>query len=674
MLIKATTTNNTKDTLTEVMSNDTKTNDDDGDAIVVDVESPGEPANSGSRDDDNGIADSNQEAIDQRDNNNTSSSNKQRHDDDVSACKDGQSRHRSQQEQQPKMTTKTRTRTATADDDDIPEQPEEDRHLSVDGADRSDNTDNSHSEDVILKAILKQQQSASTATTATTTTTESSSAKRKQAMMEERKKKTDDDDADSSAILQPPSLTRADAPNLSRHITPGAVSITSSLSSTTTTSAAGGHDLLPQRTSTTTSSTNETAASQRQQPLVVANAVKVEDNVGDSSSIRMEEAIELAKDRLLRESVQATQVLAIDDDMNKQGEHHENNNDAGVNSNLQKDINDLPATTSPGKRQRTVIVLVVLILIIIGVVVGTTVGLKNRHSSSSSSAAVDDSSSSLSPTSNRTTDTTTAVDARPTLQRVLERGYLKCGIASGIEKGQDEQQDIDAFTIRMCRAIAASIFGFAPPPESAVLNNETTAKQYYRDQYHLELLPSPNSERWELIHNRIIDVTINMDTMTMDRDVYLDKIKSGVEFGIPYGYAGVVADGVAEYVDCVDRIDSFFGICRNVTICLRGGAGTTERTVLSTTLPGALLVTIPYNTSMPEALVQGRCNVVVQNALVASEEAMRLAGFIGEYARGKDVYSRDPLAMITRTDDQQRTDLCNWGPAGLVLGRGTEHQ
>lgn len=150
----------------------------------------------------------------------------------------------------------------------------------------------------------------------------------------------------------------------------------------------------------------------------------------------------------------------------------------------------------------------------------------------------------------------------------------------------------------------------------------------------------------------------------MERDVYLSSLGFGVDFTIPYAHGGAVVDGIATYVDCVDNQDSFFGVCRDLVICGRSG-GTTEAAALKEALPGAPLILIPWNTSLPQAVAEGECNVAVQMGLVASEEPYRRHGLEEEYALGKNVFSRDPLAMITRSNDSKWRDLCNWVLQGL---------
>ena len=63
-----------------------------------------------------------------------------------------------------------------------------------------------------------------------------------------------------------------------------------------------------------------------------------------------------------------------------------------------------------------------------------------------------------------------------------------------------------------------------------------------------------------------VDISTTMNTLNMARDVYHQESGYGYTFSDPYYYSGTTFAGIPEFVDCVDKLESFAGVCRQVPI------------------------------------------------------------------------------------------------------------
>lgn len=102
-----------------------------------------------------------------------------------------------------------------------------------------------------------------------------------------------------------------------------------------------------------------------------------------------------------------------------------------------------------------------------------------------------------------TTSTSATNTSSITIDEILRRGFLRCGVPSeqpgfAITSLTENQTGFDA---DMCRAVAAAVFG--------------------KSAGHIEFIPIiSGSERWTALRDRKIDVLSLVTTNTMERDVY----------------------------------------------------------------------------------------------------------------------------------------------------------
>jgi general L-amino acid transport system substrate-binding protein len=170
----------------------------------------------------------------------------------------------------------------------------------------------------------------------------------------------------------------------------------------------------------------------------------------------------------------------------------------------------------------------------------------------------------------------------------------------------------------------------------------------------IEILNETESERLEDLSSRSVDVWMRAETHTMDRDVFEAGTGVGFSFSAPFLYSGLVFSGEPTFVDCAEKLNTFFGECRNLKICVP--ETTTLEKVLRMLLPGSVI--FPYFHDGLQTLFKGTCNVIADEPIFG-EVRFREAGFEGNFTHGTTLFSREPLAMVTRDDDPVWSDLVN---------------
>ena len=98
-----------------------------------------------------------------------------------------------------------------------------------------------------------------------------------------------------------------------------------------------------------------------------------------------------------------------------------------------------------------------------------------------------------------------------TLDEILRRGFLRCGVPSdqagfAVTSASGDQIGFDA---DLCRAVAAAVFG--------------------KSLGYVEFVPiSSGSERWKVLRDKKIDVLARVTTLTMERDIFEVRLILGV--------------------------------------------------------------------------------------------------------------------------------------------------
>mmetsp|Transcript_16351 Transcript_16351/g.22788 ORF Transcript_16351/g.22788 Transcript_16351/m.22788 type:complete len:655 (+) Transcript_16351:97-2061(+) len=214
----------------------------------------------------------------------------------------------------------------------------------------------------------------------------------------------------------------------------------------------------------------------------------------------------------------------------------------------------------------------------------------------------------------------------PTLGSIKKRGYVRCAI------GWLNELETD-----LCKALAA-----------AALGNSSA----------YEVVEVEWADRWPILANKSVDIVTLLSTLTMDRDVHQAAAKTGFSFSTPLFYDGAIFGGLSTYLECADRRDAFFGVCKGVRVCITEGSSTYN--VVSDFLPDSIFRQVKYE-DLVKGMKDGTCNVIVETSIDVSLHKVREAGFDDDdYKVGKNYFSKTPLSTVVRQDDQQWADFVNW--------------
>ena len=93
--------------------------------------------------------------------------------------------------------------------------------------------------------------------------------------------------------------------------------------------------------------------------------------------------------------------------------------------------------------------------------------------------------------------------------------------------------------------------------------------------------------------------------------------------------------------------------------------GTTYDTIVNTLFQNEInsLITINYGTTQTDCYIQLRDNkssVFAGDQFESSEYLMRQSGYTGDYVQSTNVFSKEPLALVTRDSDPVWSDFVNW--------------
>ena len=162
---------------------------------------------------------------------------------------------------------------------------------------------------------------------------------------------------------------------------------------------------------------------------------------------------------------------------------------------------------------------------------------------------------------------------------------------------------------------------------------------------------------WTELADRRVDF-LDMATHTMGRDVYEATTQSGLQFSTPFIYVGLVFGGVPEFVDCADNLEAIEGTCRQLKICVTAWA--TYAALLEDLLPATHIVAVSELDDFVTLFQEGKCNVIARDTLsLPSESELHSMGYTGPFTHGSKVFSREPIAMVSRDEDPAWSDLLN---------------
>ena len=238
-----------------------------------------------------------------------------------------------------------------------------------------------------------------------------------------------------------------------------------------------------------------------------------------------------------------------------------------------------------------------------------------------------------------------------TLDTILERGYMKCGIKesqygmgyldweTGVRSGLD---------ITYCRAVAAAI-GLDPETD-------------------VEYISASGSDRFDKLATGTIDVLIRTTTWTIYRDAALDADYAGMNF---YDGQGILvrSDAFAYGTGSADQLD-------DANICVAVGS-TSEGNLqdwFSSREISFNSIGVFSSTESHEKLKDGTCDAYTgdASALVArkwmldNDEDWKDSNDYSETWIATDQMSKEPLGAVTRDYDTEWNEIVKWVWFGMI--------
>jgi general L-amino acid transport system substrate-binding protein len=239
-------------------------------------------------------------------------------------------------------------------------------------------------------------------------------------------------------------------------------------------------------------------------------------------------------------------------------------------------------------------------------------------------------------------DGDTAITAQgETLQTVIDRGELKCGVKNS-QAGMGNLESDGTFTgfdIEICKALAAAIFG---------------------DSSKVDYVPASAGDRFELLGSGEIDVLIRTTTNTFSRDVDLSSTFAPTTF---YDGQGMMVKADSGFMS--------IGDLDGATICVTTGT-TTEQNLDDTFAALGISYTplaIEDDAGSQENFLADRCdgwtgdrsNLAAQKSVYPADgggpDALRVL---------PEVMSKEPLGPVTRDGDPKWSELVGWTVYAMI--------
>lgn len=226
-------------------------------------------------------------------------------------------------------------------------------------------------------------------------------------------------------------------------------------------------------------------------------------------------------------------------------------------------------------------------------------------------------------------DSGTSTDGGSTLQTVLDRGTLICGVSGQLAGfSLNEGGEYSGIDVDYCKGVAAAVLGDAEAVEYVELTAET---------------------RFTALQSSEVDVLIRNGTWTASRDGEL-----GLDWTTTTYYDGqgmlVNADDPAESVEDMD----------GYLICVQ--RGTTTELNLETYFDNLGISYEPVNVAdeagVTENFAAGACDAYTTDRSGLASFASTFTG--GDVKILPDVMSKEPLGPAVRAGDSQWYDIVNW--------------
>ena len=227
--------------------------------------------------------------------------------------------------------------------------------------------------------------------------------------------------------------------------------------------------------------------------------------------------------------------------------------------------------------------------------------------------------------------------AGQTLDTVLKRGVLHCGVSDGLPgfSYTDASGNYVGIDADFCRAVAAALFG---------------------DAKKVKFTPLTAKERFTALQSGEIDVLSRNSTWTISRDVGMGMSFTGVTYYDGQGFLVNKKLGVKS----ARELDG-------ATVCMQ--AGTTTEMNLSDYFRtnGMKYTPVTYEKSdeSAKALESGRCDVLTSDQSQLYAQRIKLAN-PDDYVVLPEVISKEPLGPVVRQGDSEWFNVVRWTLFALV--------
>lgn len=226
---------------------------------------------------------------------------------------------------------------------------------------------------------------------------------------------------------------------------------------------------------------------------------------------------------------------------------------------------------------------------------------------------------------------TSLAHAGPTLDTVKKRGYVQCGVSTGIQgfSSTDSKGNWQGLDVDMCRAIAATVFN---------------------DASKYRLTPLTTQARFTALQSGEVDVLTRNVTPTMARDTTLGLISTGVNY---YDSQGVMVSAKLG----VKKLKELDG----ATICVQPGT-VTELDLADWFRANGLRfkpVVIDKYDEIVRAFAAGRCDAFTsdKSQLAASRTTLEQPD---NYLILDENIAKSPLGPMVRQGDDNWFNVVRW--------------
>ena len=217
------------------------------------------------------------------------------------------------------------------------------------------------------------------------------------------------------------------------------------------------------------------------------------------------------------------------------------------------------------------------------------------------------------------------------LQTVKERGYIVCGVNSGLPgfAAQDEEGNWTGLDVDFCRAVSAAVFGDADKVEYIGLNS---------------------AQRFPTLASKSIDILSRNTTWTISRDVNLMFEFAGVSY---YDGQGFLVPTELGITSATQLNGAFVCITPETTSELNLNDYFAEQNM------AYMPVYVEGNKDAKAKLFAGECDVFTTDA---SGLASARAGADNpeDWVVLPEIISKEPLGPLVRQGDQEWEDVVRW--------------